>query len=554
MVELILLVPAAIVAFAFVYFLFRKPEKENGAVNAYLLHDNNFKRNDDGTFKDIRTERWPVRHYLGHAMLFGPREAQTRIDFTSPPGACAGLYYSLMFQLGKWEYRLQKFDEVIEVAPVHGAYYQVTLKQKEDLEGRIKAGLTSAAQAVADLELLKHDERRYREFLDYFGHTWNSGKNDFTFDKAKRDEHALKSMFIDLIDVHTGEGISMKSIVQRWPTLIVDFQKVVDEDTDIDKLKNRLDISKAEAVVLVTKNRLYTEWKRLFEPQLKERYRRISELIRSREKSVEQYRDWLKPVIARHRLINDSMVTSGSYRSLFIPAGGQATAVSNVTIWVWRDVSINEPQKGGTERLAIETAEKKVDPLDDWTLKNLVFHPKHGLVVEYPWITKEWVAKQKEAILAAHPSTPPGVWMPRHKLYYSFIIINFERVNIRLASGAELEDLVFDVNGLCVSQNVLMVKLLELKAKESEFERYLDDLLGVGKPVEGTKPEFKERKLRERVHAFLNYFSIGMSFFKHGPYERDFEQRITKIVLLSMSINRYQPIVNFIKQKMGMGE
>ena len=173
--------------------------------------------------------------WLGHALVMMPFEQHTVIDFTGPPGCCSSLYYSLAFQLGKWEYMVQKADEWIEVSPVHAQYYQLTQKQKEELEGRIKAGLASAAQAVADMELLKHDQRRYLEFLNYFG--WEYANE---LKQGQRDEHSLKAVFIDQVDMHTGDGISMRSIVSRWPTLITDFMKLADSDTHPEKMKKKI--------------------------------------------------------------------------------------------------------------------------------------------------------------------------------------------------------------------------------------------------------------------------------------------------------------------------
>ncbi len=561
MVDLILLIPVGIVLASFLYFLLQKP-KDDEKVVAYLLDDANFERNFyTGACVDARADGWtgPGGKYLGHAIFSAPREGQTVINPTGPPGSMSGLYYSLMFQLGKWEFKREKSEEWIEVSPVHGAYYQLTMKQKEELEGRIKAGLASASQSVADMELLKHDQRKYKEFLHYFGYDTDDTTGEVKKDEKKRDEHSLKAMFIDLVDAHTGEQIAMKSIVSRWPTLIVDFQKLEDSDLDADKIKTKLNISKAEAVVLSTKNRLYQEWKRMFEPQLKERYKRITELVKSRQKSVEQYREWLKPVIARHKMIEEGLGSSGgrkALRTLFIPAGAQATSVSEVTMWAWRDTSPIEMQKGGTERLALENTRDQLPLHWEWTKKNLVFHPKHGLVVKYPWITEEWVKQKREEILNKKP-TPTTAWILPHKLYYAFIIIKVTRVNIRLASGAEVEDTLFDVNAILMSQNALFVKQLELIAKQEEFDRYVDELLGVEKPIPGSKPEYttpRKEDVKQRIYGFLEYFSIPFQFIKGGPYERDFEERITKVMIASMAGNRYQPIVQFIKTKINMGD
>ncbi len=46
---------------------------------------------------------------------------------------------------------------------------------------------------------------------------------------------------------------------------------------------------------------------------------------------------------------------------------------------------------------------------------------------------------------------------------------------------------------------------------------------------------------------------MSMKLMKGGPYERDFADRLSKIWLHSMAAQRYAPIVNYIKEKIGMG-
>lgn len=45
-----------------------------------------------------------------------------------------------------------------------------------------------------------------------------------------------------------------------------------------------------------------------------------------------------------------------------------------------------------------------------------------------------------------------------------------------------------------------------------------------------------------------------MQLFKRGPYEHDFDERITKVMAATMASTRYQPIIQFIKTKVRMGE
>jgi hypothetical protein len=456
---------------------------------------------------------------LGRCVVVGPADRKTKLDFTGPPGSTSAIYFSLCFQLRKWEYQVQKADEALEVTPIHAQYYQLTMKQKEELETKIKTGLGNIAEAISGYELLKHDERKYREFLNYF---------------EAKDEHALRAVFIDQVDVHTGD-VAMRTIVQRWPTLIADFMRLSDEDTDPDKVKAKLGISKAEAVVLVTKNKLYLEWKKLFLPQVKSRLERIEELIRSREKSISEYREWLKPYIVRHKLLKQAF-ESPEFRKAsstsFIRAGGHAVSTCSLKLWAWRNWETPELRRPAAELAAL----KPIDPYDEWTKKELIWHPKHGLVVDYPWITPTWVDEQVKWIKAN--------WLVPWRYYYSFFEINFDRTNARLADGTEIEDGVFEVLNYFFSQNAMLVKCLELRAKQEEIERYVDQLIGIkSKPEEEKKPVIKIRKFPE----------LPIKFFKRGPYESNFEDRITKYHLKPMAELRYAPVVAFLKEKMGIG-
>ncbi len=494
--------------------------KKNEKPKRYIFEDISRDLPNSDLFKQP-LRNWSIQN-LGRIVAVGPGNQWAKIDLTTPPGGCSRIYYPLLFQLRKWEYNLFKADEWLEVSPIHAQYYQLTEKQKEELEGKIKAGLASAAQTVSDLELLQHDQRRYKEFDNYF---------------KQKDEHSLRAVFIDQVDMHTGD-ISMRNIVTRWPTLIIDFMKLADEDIDPTSVKKNLGISKAEAVVLVTKNKLYKQWKELFSPQLDQRLGRIQQLVQSRETSLNEYRQWLKPIITRHRLLKEGSESEGTRRMLstfFIPGGGHATSLSQVTMWAWRDFTSSELKKPSGEILA----KKPVDPYDDWTKRELIFNPEHGMVVKYPWMTKKWVDGQVSAIKNS------GL-MNIDRLYYSFFEIKFNRTNIRLADGTEVEDGIFDINTLFLSQNALLVKILELKAKEEELERYINQLLGLYVLPEPEEPY--QPKQPFQLPTF------GLKFFKRGPYERDFDDRITKFYLRSLAGTRFLPIVSFIKQRIQMGE
>jgi hypothetical protein len=218
--------------------------------------------------------------------------------------------------------------------------------------------------------------------------------------------------------------------------------------------------------------------------------------------------------------------------------GGIATSLSRFTLWAWRDFSSSELKRPAGEILG----RKPIDPYDQWTQREVIFHPTRGLICEYPWLTKKWVDDKVDEIKKATPRL-----MNLERLYYSFFEISFNRSNIRLADGTEIEDTVFDINTMFLSQNALLVKILELRAKEEEMERYVNRLIGL--PVE-PGPEEKPY-VPKQPFQFPNF---GLRFFKPGPYEHDFDDRIAKFYLKPLASQRYVPIVAFIKQRVGMGQ
>src|SRR3989344_4609518 len=164
-------------------------------------------------------------------------------------------------------------------------------------------------------------------------------------------------------------------------------------------------------------------------------------------------------------------------------AEGQALSFSIVTLWTWKDFLSPEIYKGGSEDYAKKPVLPAGKPIDRWTLDNLIFGKKWGLINNHNWITLEWCQNKLNQFHQVTGPTPG--WLTR-KPYYSFFEIALEKGNVRLPAGDELEDGVFDVNLVVMSKNVLFVKLLELEAKKEELNRYVDSLLGLRREIPGS--------------------------------------------------------------------
>jgi len=537
---------------------------------------------------------------LGHYVCICPveppaiEEADNKgieVNYTGKPGTASGIYFSLVFQLPKWGWTVLKADEWIEVSPTHKEYYDRTASTKQMLESTIKTGLTSAAQSVADYELMSHDLRKYKEILVYFD---------------KKDEHSLKSMFVDQVDVHTdmpGQPISMRSIAPRWPTIIADFMRLKDEDDTPEKVQKALEVSRAESVILATKNKLYKNWKEIFKDTAKERYTMISGMVKSRKKTIEEYKEWLKPYISRFR-----MTKLGSERSAlrkktlesFADVTGISSFANDIHLFTWKILRTAEFRKPASEI----KKDFSINPYDEYVRNVLILGDGYSLASIYPWLRydRKYCHKCKK-YFAPGIIECPGCGsisledkkladeivekdiLPRWKrkemgldpyeVYYLFLDYDVFRVGTRLPSG-ELEDITFNIKTCVISQNILLLKLLEMECRDRELENYINEMLGIRfeeRNIEEmvaeefpnlypkTKPSESKAYIRGIKEGFNNYTNFlgkiklpkvgNLRFFKPGSYEKDFRERISKHYS-TVAGAQFVGIVDFLKIKMGV--
>jgi hypothetical protein len=535
---------------------------------------------------------WPGARakWLGKALLIQPLDQYITLNPTMPIGSFTNLYLSTISYLTNMEFIVRKVDEWIEVSPAHKAYYDMVLGEKEKIEIKIKTVIDDMIRHISDLELIEHDLRRYREFLDYI---------------EKNDEHSLKAIFIDQVDFYAGEGapgrLSMSFMQQNniFPTIIQDFFEMKSEE-DLEKNERLKKLPKVEKDMLKTKWRSYQEWKSLFGNEVKNRYSRLKELVDSKKKMIEESREFIKPYIARHKLLEEGLSRERirkSYISDVFHTVGEQTSREVIKVWAWKQFEPEEFFKAPGELLAL----KAVKADDEWTKKHLIFHPELGLKQKYPWITEKWVDNAIKEIMEIDDLMLTRRRVPRTYLYYSFLELEFEKNTMRLPTGSEFEDIFITIRCYLMSQNVLLTKLLELKAKEEEFENYIDEILGLGekrkierlkKELSGmstkdkilylkrnfsnaTDEEIKSRldaigenvsldeikkykikkpseimkKLNEAWEKFSDFFGLDFKFFKLGPYEKDFENRITKFYLVGTGRTAYGPLVGFLKRR-----
>jgi hypothetical protein len=538
----------------------------------------------------------------GEGINSNPSDQNELLDYTTKLGGCTGVYYGLMFQLGKWGFQTFKVKESIFVSPINKGYYDLVIGEKERLAQQIKTGLASIAQAYADLELILHDLRKYREYVKLFNDIKRAeiikkiSKNEEEIkdaeSKAMKAFQTLRSIFIDQVDIHTdlpNVPIALRSIASRWPTIISDFMKL-NKETTPEEIK--LDVSYAEKVVLATKNKLFLSWLEMFENTVKQRYERLKELAVARENSVREYKEMLKPTIARYKMIND-MLSSSEVRTemvgLFFRPEAQAFSIDSMTVWVWKPFAPEEKWKASREYFdkipakqagftdeEIEVLRKKGKIGEDRMVEALPIEPSIDRIVreimkrineEYKKygveVGVEDLFEARKRLLRGYKSAPEGaggVTWP-FSPYFVFAEIPMDRAVLVLPDGTQIEDLTIkNLKTYVKTQNVIIGHILEIIAREKMLENYINQLLGefgldkdgkVKKVEEMLKEEFpfiygkeeeieryfkpkitKEKKKVEYLgflKKILDYFGIQLSFFRaYGPYEHNVTYRIAK--------------------------
>lgn len=452
--------------------------------------------------------------WVGFADMVQALDQNIILELTSPVGTWTSLYYGLMAQLGNWEWNTRKFDESIEVSPLYKGFYEMVMSERQNIEIKIKKVVDDIIAHTSDLELLMHDLRRYKEFYDYFNFDRKGG--------GKPDEHSLKAVFVDMVDFHAGEGapgrLSMSFMQQNniFPTIIQDFFALTSEE-DLEKNDRLRNIPTVEKEMLRTKWKAYLQWKEIFGKEVRSRYTRLKELADAKKAMIEKSKEWLKPFIARHEVLKEGIAADMGKRYIADPwhPAVQPTSSTSITVWAWKEFPAAEIHKMSGEEFVKELKKEYsfIEPYeerdgqtkvlkyrleDEWTMKNLILDPDVGLKNKYPFITREWVQKKVNEIYAVDDWFRAKKRIRRNYLYYAFLEINFNVWTTRTATGLEIEDTNIGVRAYWMSRNILLTKLLELKAKQEKFENDLNRLLGIDPDIKYEEEEY-EGKLRKAV-------------------------------------------------------
>ena len=469
----------------------------------------------------------------GEGINAQPFESVKYLDLEFPMGVGSGVVISLMFQLGKWNYEREKIDSFVEVTPVFTEYYQKTMEEKRKLESQIKNGFASLTQAVQDFELIYHDVRKYRQFMNYFQDVkeWEKkleeAKTKEEKEKAeselKRAQHVIKAMFVDEVDAYTGETVAMRNIAVRWPTIISDFFALRDEDDTIDKVMKRANIAKPEAAILATKNQLFVTWKNFFLDTIKERYRRLRMMAAARKASIIEYRNQIIPLLSRYKALTEYREVE-NYRKMlqgisWFRPDTEALSLDFSEVWAWKPFTVKEepfksPREAydkitlreagfnSKERKELREAGKEtipampVVPIMDKYVRGIMkqiqaeYKIKMTAVDVYnivEGLSNKFKAPEplKPTVVPEHAETAIRAG-PRWEFspYFIFLRIPILRMTLKLPNGGMVEDIIFDgMQAFNCTQNIIIGRLLELNAMKRKTERDIGILLGNIDPV-----------------------------------------------------------------------
>jgi hypothetical protein len=228
------------------------------------------------------------------------------------------IYFAIVDWLSKEGYTIKKVTDWLEIPP-RSPFYEEMLRRKQTIEQNVGRVLSMISETRKDVELIRHDLRRLREVQDHF---------------RERDEHVLKSDFVDLVDRYTGHlSLIDMAISGKFPTIVVDFYRIRGEE----ELRTA-DVSETEKAILRKKFRLYEYWKKYYGREIKDKVKMLEAELNSKLSSIKVLEEMLAPYAKAARRIR---AAEAGYSGLDDPAmvEGYQTSVAGVELAAWRGIS-----------------------------------------------------------------------------------------------------------------------------------------------------------------------------------------------------------------------
>lgn len=510
----------------------------------------------------------------GRFLVTDKGNSYTKLNFTSSLNEVEKWWTGGLLSLADKGFNIINVSRKLDVVPTpENPLYQQTVAQKAQFEERIKPALVGIEGMVKESELVGHDLRRLREMTGYIR------------DAEKGNDLPLKNMFVTQVDYYVGiatqTGMGSQSmdylrINNFMPTIVDDFkdmdekkiEKVKDVKKDyLDKDARFKNLPTVEKNLLAAKWASYTSWKKDFKKLINERYKKLKGIELSRRTSLKEYREWLKPTLARHKLLTEKLGEEAGRKEAvedWLRSEKRITSTESIRVLIYAGILPDEPRRPTAEVLA----RHPVDAYDDWLQKNILYGKKEWLE-KYPWATKEWIEK-----LIKDEKLKDKV---DEQLYWAVFDVKFDRTNLTLA-GTPIENGVVEITTHVVSKNILLALLIENEARKQEFESYVTRIVGVapaggiikykkekGKWVveeqetshgeavhegefdseQDMKDEYgpdytyveekKEagKKLVQSMRDVSDYLGVSFALVKgRGPYEKDFKDAVIRLYVL----------------------
>ena len=317
-------------------------------------------------------------------------------------------------------------------------------------------------------------------------------------------------------------------------------------------------------------------------------------MMDSRKKSVYEYREWLKPYIAKFKAIRELSEGSGSNfvsDAYVTPGFGQSQAITGVRLWCW--TPLKKPEKGKPSELRETTKGKSgfiIDPYDSVVkayipalgykykiedFKNYHKDPK----------AKERVDKKVRDLIKGWVQRPGGTGqayinrdkldmrsdLDQNALYYVALDVHvfLSLVKTPPPGGFESDNIMFfPIQTMVFSQNIAVLFLLEVWCREKQMEKYIEEMIGARsleveeeeriEAMFNPKEEKKQRLpgVRGALHTTRTKLTaiaegIFYTFVRRGPYEMVIYERIAK--MYSRSAGAYfGAATGLLQAKMGI--
>ncbi|MEM0243513.1 MAG: hypothetical protein QXT34_03670 [Candidatus Aenigmatarchaeota archaeon] len=483
------------------------------------------------------------------------------LDFTHFAGKASELVYSITFGYSKKSFDVFKVAEGIYVSEAYQPFYTTIRKQKEEIENNIKAQLAHIATAITDAQLIAHDYRKYKHFVKIIDELEeierkikeSKEKKEDLLKRKKELDQMLRNIFIDQVDIHTGDFSIINMARTRWTTFISDFLSLDDEKTPEDVLNKLKNITKAEAIQLSKKNQLYIIWREEFKKIVKERERELKKLLLMRKASIDNYKEMLRPLIARYLAIREEPIFFVSPSLSFIKSYTRPFLIDSVKWWIIKPLNpyLHELEKTRPGRIDLkrvgfitesiieklekmlgekrESLEKKigeivmpVEPsIDRVVLAGIeVINKNFGTnftIKDALSIRETLFKKEKE----------PDPRKERWKLspFYALVEISLDRSIIKTYSGIEVEDFDFEIKPFAISQNLAILMYLQIKALEKYYENQINSFFGESliKEVE-IESEVSGKKIKQKMNVWLDIRSIDFILDEEEDFIKKIEE------------------------------